>query len=172
MEHSFDDSLAYKNVKTVAVVFIILSSLQIFSKLIGLFSLFLFDSFKEYADTMEFQEFNIDMSVNVQLALKTLTIIISVFILIYSISLLKYKDSARKGLITSLIVCIIYLLILPILTTYVFPEAKTNSMFNSFFESMKDFILFVSYFWAIGISVGFIFVIRFLNKASVKQICN
>jgi len=172
MEQSFNDSSAYKNVKTVSIVFIILSSLVIFSKLIGLFSLFLIDSYKEFANNIEVQEIDMNMSINSQLALKIVAILISLFILVFSINLIKYKESARKGLINSLIVCIIFFMVSPILSNYVFSDVQTDSRFDSMIESMTGAIMFLTYFWAIAKTIGFIFVIRFLNKGEVKQICS
>jgi hypothetical protein len=150
------------NISVLGIILIILSVLGIISTILDI------NRFSAMTDLSN--KFGIDNSsyVTSHTILIILKILLSISVLVFSILVIKNKKPGRLGLIISLVVVIFYMLIAPSIPgDEVF--RPTPIPYDDSFDRMT---LLYSHIFYIAISVGIIFIIRYLNKKEIKQSFN
>jgi len=151
-----------KNIKVLGIILIVLSVLGILKATLDL------NRFNEMKDLSN--KFGLDNSfyVSSQTILIILKVLVSVSILAFSIFLIKYKKVGRVGLITCFVFAIAYILIAPLIPGDEVFRPKSIPYDNS----SANMTLLISYIFYIALSIGIIFIIRYLNKKEIKQLFN
>jgi hypothetical protein len=150
------------NIKVLGIILIVLSVLGIISTILD------FNQFNEMKDLSN--KFGIDNSsyVSSHSILIILELLLSVSVLVFSILLINHKKIGRIGLIISLVVAIFYILIAPLIPG----DEVFRPQPIPYDNSSENVALLISYIFYVAISVGIIFIIRYLNKKEIKQLFN
>lgn len=163
-----------KNIKTITWGLIILAGITAFSGLAGLGSLVGMSAANLVNETidMPIDEFELQAAMTAGIIMSLFKLLVSAVVLTAAINMLNYKEWARSLMIKCLYVIIIYSLLEPVVSILVMPDFDVDNRLSVWINAATTISIIWTVIVAIGVSVGAVFVIRYLNKEKTVALFN